>query len=93
MMPANPMDKGSRALLNQRTCTEPGRGADYSLLRTTRERKEDSHAGAQIYREHCAACHGTANGPKTAAAKGMFPPPPQFFQGEDVTDDPVGYTF
>jgi thiosulfate dehydrogenase len=47
-------------------------------------------AGAQIYREHCAACHGTANGPKTAAAKGMFPPPPQFFQGEDVTDDPVG---
>jgi thiosulfate dehydrogenase len=50
-------------------------------------------AGAQIYREHCAACHGTANGPKTAAAKGMFPPPPQFFQGEDVTDDPVGYTF
>jgi thiosulfate dehydrogenase len=50
-------------------------------------------AGAEVYRENCAVCHGTASGPKTAVAKGMFPPPPQLFQGEDVTDDPVGYTF
>jgi len=55
--------------------------------------EQNLHAGAEIYRENCAVCHGTASGPKTAAAKGMFPPPPQLFQGEDVTDDPVGHTF
>ncbi len=50
-------------------------------------------AGAQIYREHCAVCHGVNGRPETAAAKGMFPKPPQFFQGHDVTDDPVGQTY
>ena len=50
-------------------------------------------AGAQIYREHCAVCHGVNGRPETAAAKGMFPKPPQFFQGHGVTDDPVGQTY
>jgi thiosulfate dehydrogenase len=50
-------------------------------------------AGAQLYREHCAACHGLNGRPETAAAKGMFPKPPQFFQGHGVTDDPVGETY
>jgi thiosulfate dehydrogenase len=50
-------------------------------------------AGAKLYREYCAVCHGTAGEPKTATAKGMFPPPPPQFQGEGVTDDPVGETF
>ena len=50
-------------------------------------------AGAETYRQQCAVCHGTASGPETAIGKGMFPPPPQLFQGEGVTDDPVGYTF
>jgi len=50
-------------------------------------------AGAQLYREHCAVCHGLNGKPETATAKGMFPKPPQFFQGHGVTDDPVGETY
>lgn len=48
-------------------------------------------AGAKIYRENCAVCHGLPNQPVTAIPKGMFPYPPQLFHGEEmVTDDPVG---
>ncbi len=50
-------------------------------------------AGAHIYRDHCAVCHGTAGEPETATAKGMFPRPPQLFRGKGVTDDPPGETF
>lgn len=50
-------------------------------------------AGAQLYREHCAVCHGLSGRPETAPAKGMFPKPPQFFQGHGVTDDPAGETY
>lgn len=50
-------------------------------------------AGAKLYRDYCAVCHGTAGEPKTATAKGMFPTPPQLFQGKGVTDDPPGETF
>jgi thiosulfate dehydrogenase len=49
-------------------------------------------AGAQIYREQCAVCHGLAGQPETAIAKGMFPRPPQLFEGHGVTDDPPGET-
>jgi len=50
-------------------------------------------AGAKLYREHCAVCHGTSAEPQTAIAKGMFPKPPRLFQGKGVTDDPVGETY
>src|SRR5512142_469486 len=30
-------------------------------------------AGAKLYREYCAVCHGTEGEPKTATAAGMFP--------------------
>jgi thiosulfate dehydrogenase len=50
-------------------------------------------AGAKVYREYCAVCHGTASGPQTATGKGMFPPPPPLFEGKGVTDDPVGETY
>ena len=50
-------------------------------------------AGAQVYREQCAVCHGLTGRPETATAKGMFPKPPQFFQGHGVTDDPAGETY
>jgi thiosulfate dehydrogenase len=50
-------------------------------------------AGAQNYREYCSACHGMNGRPPSAAAKGMFPPPPELFQGTGVTDDPVGETY
>ncbi len=50
-------------------------------------------AGAKVYRQYCAVCHGMRGRPKTATAKGMYPPPPQLFHGEGVTDDPVGVTY
>ena len=49
--------------------------------------------GADVYREHCAVCHGTADGSESATAKGMFPQPPQLLRGKGVTDDPVGETY
>lgn len=55
----------------------------------------ESHlmAGAQLYREHCAVCHGLTAETKTTIAKGMFPPPPQLLHGKGVTDDPAGETY
>ena len=44
-------------------------------------------AGARVYKEHCAVCHGLPGLDKTAIARGMFPPPPPLFQGKGVTDD------
>jgi thiosulfate dehydrogenase len=44
-------------------------------------------AGAKVYKEHCAVCHGLPNEPKSAVAQGMFPAPPQLFKGVGVTDD------
>jgi len=50
-------------------------------------------AGAQIYREHCAVCHGYPTGSQTAIAKGMFPKPPRLLQGKGVTDDEPSETY
>ncbi len=54
---------------------------------------ENLVAGAKLYREYCAVCHGTPDKPKTTIAAGMYPPPPQLFPGKGVTDDPVGETY
>jgi len=50
-------------------------------------------AGALTYRGNCAVCHGLPGQDQTAIAKGQFPPPPELFKGEGVTDDPVGVTY
>ena len=51
-------------------------------------------AGAHLYREQCAVCHGELGAPPSAIAKGMFPRPPQLLPPrKGVTDDPVGETF
>ena len=50
-------------------------------------------AGAKIYRENCAVCHGLPGVERTAIARGEYPKPPQLFQGHGVTDDPAGETF
>src|ERR1700674_5138175 len=47
-------------------------------------------AGANIYRKNCAVCHGLLGQDQTAIGKGEFPKPPELFQGEGVTNDPVG---
>jgi mono/diheme cytochrome c family protein len=50
-------------------------------------------AGAQVYRTHCAVCHGLTEGRPTDIARGMFPDPPQLLQEDMVTDDPEGITY
>ena len=50
-------------------------------------------AGAQVYRDQCAVCHGLPGQQPTAIAKGMFPHPPGLFHGKGVTDDEPGETY
>ena len=60
--------------------------------------EQDLVAGAQIYRDQCAACHGFYGKP-AAFAKHMFPAAPQLWakhrnsQVVGVSDDPPGETF
>ena len=50
-------------------------------------------AGAQVYKDHCAVCHGVPGQPQSAIAQGMFPKPPKLMEGTGVTDDPAGETY
>lgn len=51
-------------------------------------------AGAKVYVNQCAVCHGTPDGRASYIAKGLFPQPPQLFDPEDqITDDPAGEAF
>src|SRR5271157_2096781 len=51
-------------------------------------------AGARVYRDSCAVCHGLPNQPEPIIAKGMFPHAPQLLMKDDmVTDDPPGETY
>ena len=54
---------------------------------------ENLMAGAHIYRDDCAVCHGLPGQAATIIAGGMYPKPPQLFHGKGVTDDPVGDTY
>ena len=50
-------------------------------------------AGARVYVQHCAVCHGLPGGQQTAIAEGEFPKPPHLFRGKGVTDDTAGETY
>ena len=51
-------------------------------------------AGAKIYHQNCAFCHGLPGQDPTAASQGMFPDPPQLFTEDGmVTDDAPGLTY
>lgn len=50
-------------------------------------------AGAQVYKDHCAVCHGLPGQAQTAIAHGMFPQPPELMHGKGVTDDEPGETY
>jgi thiosulfate dehydrogenase len=50
-------------------------------------------AGAQVYKDNCAVCHGLPGQMQTAIAKGMYPKPPKLMEGTGVTDDPAGETY
>jgi thiosulfate dehydrogenase len=50
-------------------------------------------AGAELYKQHCAVCHGLPLAPKTGIATGMYPRPPLLFEGKGVTDDEPGESY
>jgi len=50
-------------------------------------------AGAQVYKQHCAMCHGLPGQPPTDFETTMFPEPPQLFRGKGVTDDPTSESY
>ena len=50
-------------------------------------------AGARVYKQNCAGCHGQLDQPESALAKRFYPhPPPLLPPSKGVTDDPVGAT-
>lgn len=49
-------------------------------------------AGADVYKQNCAVCHGLPDQDLTPISKGMFPKPPHLFRGTGVTDDPAWET-
>jgi mono/diheme cytochrome c family protein len=53
---------------------------------------ENLRAGMKLYGEHCAFCHGLADGKATDSALGLFQKPPQLAK-HPVTRDPVGATY
>lgn len=55
--------------------------------------EENLLAGAQIYRERCVECHGLPGGMASPISKGMYPPPPQFFEQKVMGNDPVGQNY
>ena len=50
-------------------------------------------AGAHVYTEHCAVCHGLPDQPETAITKGLFPKTTLMFVKKGVTDDPPGESY
>ena len=50
-------------------------------------------AGAQVYKQQCASCHGLPGQSPTDYATTMYPKPPQLFHGHGVTDDPVAESY
>lgn len=50
-------------------------------------------AGAQVYTQNCAVCHGLPGEPKSNIAQGMFPKPPKLLDGTGVTDDEPWETY
>ena len=49
-------------------------------------------AGADVYKQNCAVCHGLPAETETSIAHGMYPKPPELFHGTGVTDDPAWET-
>jgi thiosulfate dehydrogenase len=84
-----PLEKAvTGALLNARIHKE---APDHDVSGMT---TADLVSGASAYQKNCAFCHGLPQQPATAAAKGMFPSPPQLFTADgNVADDAAGVTY
>jgi thiosulfate dehydrogenase len=71
------------AHIQKQTTTQPAVAADESAYL----------AGAEVYKHHCAVCHGLPGQPATDYATTMYPEPPQLFRGKGVTDDPASESY
>jgi mono/diheme cytochrome c family protein len=65
------------------------------MLKTVPLQSDESNlaAGAKVYREHCAVCHGLPAQRETLIAAGMYPHPPKLLEGKGVTDDEPGESY
>jgi thiosulfate dehydrogenase len=82
--PAFPFEKNLAeaaldAHIEHQPAREPPFGADDATLA----------AGARVYRTHCAGCHNLPGQPQTTIGPNLYPPAPELFKGQGVTDDPV----
>ena len=50
-------------------------------------------AGADVYKQNCAVCHGLPGEQQGPIGDGMFPKPPELFHGTGVSDDPAWETY
>lgn len=50
-------------------------------------------AGASVYKQHCALCHGLPGQVPSDYATTMYPKPTQLFRGKGVTDDPASESY
>src|SRR5437588_5027908 len=93
-----PVATGAAAMPFEKTFARIGLHArmekEYPRTAPIQGTDENYTAGAHIYREHCAVCHGLASQSITAIAKGMYPRPPQLLDPRHmVTDDPAGESY
>ncbi|MGA7635111.1 MAG: c-type cytochrome [Terriglobales bacterium] len=68
---------------------------DHEMPRTVPLQADQANlaAGATLYRQHCAVCHGLSGQKETLIAKGMYPRPPKLLEGTGVTDDEPGESY
>jgi thiosulfate dehydrogenase len=55
--------------------------------------EENLLAGAKVYKEQCAVCHGLPNQPPPAIADSMYPHATLMFKDKGVTDDPPSVSY
>ena len=92
-----PMSTASSPLPLEKTLARLALDASDRAERQTQDplkvNDENLLAGAKVYHDHCAFCHGTPNKHADPTSTGMFPQPPQLFSADGmVTDDPEGIT-
>jgi thiosulfate dehydrogenase len=68
---------------------------DHEMPKTVPLQPDEANlaAGATLYRQHCAVCHGLPGQKETSIAKGMYPRPPKLMEGRGVTDDEPGESY
>jgi thiosulfate dehydrogenase len=55
--------------------------------------EENFLAGAKVYKEQCAVCHGLPDQPPPAIADKMYPNATLMFKGKGVSDDPPSVSY